>query len=92
MAAGSIRPAWRTPIIGPRPPLRPRSQRPSHRAGEPRNELATSFDHLVGTHQRRRREREAERLCGFEIDHQFDLGGPLNRQISRLLTRRPRRR
>ena len=33
------------------------------------------FDHLVGAREQRRRHLEAERLHGFEIDHQLVFGG-----------------
>ncbi|WP_456243306.1 hypothetical protein [Vineibacter terrae] len=33
-----------------------------------------SLDHLVGAAEEREREREAEHLGGFEVDHQFVLG------------------
>jgi hypothetical protein len=29
----------------------------------------TSFDHLVGARERRRRHAEAKRLCSFEVDY-----------------------
>ena len=40
------------------------------------------FDHLVGTVEQGRRHREAEHLGGFEIDHTFNFGGKLDRQIA----------
>src|SRR5262249_209104 len=43
------------------------------------------FDHLVGAREQRRRHREAELLCRFEIDHQFVFRWRLNRKIGRLL-------
>jgi ATP-dependent DNA ligase len=33
--------------------------------------LAASFDHLVGADDKRRRKREAERLCSLEIKNQL---------------------
>jgi hypothetical protein len=39
------------------------------------------LDHLVGGGQQRFRDGKAERLGGFEVDHQFELGRLLNRQI-----------
>src|SRR5262249_61645638 len=44
-----------------------------------------SFNHLVGAGQQCRWYCEVERLCCFEIDYQFVLGGRLYRQISRFL-------
>jgi hypothetical protein len=40
------------------------------------------LDHLVGRRQQRFRDGEAERLGGFEVDHQLDLHYLLDRQIS----------
>jgi hypothetical protein len=39
------------------------------------------FDHLVSDAEQPRREGEAERLCGLEVDDQLVLGWLLNRQI-----------
>jgi hypothetical protein len=39
------------------------------------------LDHLIGGRQQRFRDRDAERLGGLEVDHQFELGSPLDRQI-----------
>src|SRR5262249_59591512 len=44
-----------------------------------------SFDRLVGAADERQRNREAERLCGLEIDDQLHFGGLLDRQIGGLL-------
>jgi hypothetical protein len=46
----------------------------------------SSFDHLVGALQQRRRHFDAKRLCGLQIDHQFELGGLLDRQVGRVRT------
>jgi hypothetical protein len=41
------------------------------------------LNHLIGSSQQRFRDGKAERLCGLEVDGQFELGGLLHRQIGR---------
>jgi len=50
-----------------------------------RARLLGLFDHLVGAHQERFRDFQAERLGGLQVDHQFELGRRLDRQVGRLL-------
>src|SRR5215472_15007694 len=45
----------------------------------------TSLDHLVGGHLHDRRHRQAERLSGLKIDHEFESCSLIDRQLSRLL-------
>src|SRR5262245_3966482 len=45
---------------------------------------ATSFDHLVGAGEQRRRHVERERLCGGQIDDELELGRLLDWNIGRL--------
>src|SRR5262249_28327262 len=42
------------------------------------------FNDLVGAQQQRLRNRQAQRLGGLEIDHQLELGGLLDWEISGL--------
>jgi hypothetical protein len=44
-----------------------------------------SVDHLVGTQKERFRDRQAERLGGFEINDKLELCRVLHRQVGRLL-------
>jgi hypothetical protein len=43
------------------------------------------FDHLVGTGDQHRRHLKAERLGGFEVEHQLELDRHLNGKLARLL-------
>jgi hypothetical protein len=42
------------------------------------------FDYFVGTGEQARKNGQAERSCGPEIDHELKFGGSLYRQIGRL--------
>src|SRR5262245_25360883 len=42
------------------------------------------FNHLVGAREQRRRHVDAKHLRSLEIDHQLELGRPLDRQVRRL--------
>jgi hypothetical protein len=44
------------------------------------------FDHLVGAGEHCRRHGKAERLRGFEVEHQLELDRGLDRKLARLLT------
>ena len=43
------------------------------------------FEHLVCTPDKRVRHVDTERFCGFEIDHQLDLGDLLNWEVAGFL-------
>src|SRR5215469_675718 len=47
---------------------------------------ALLFDHLVGTRKERWRYGETKRFGGFQVNHQFELGRRLHREVSGLLT------
>src|SRR5271169_2286490 len=54
-------------------------------AADAPQQTVSLFDHLVGGGEQSRRHGEAERLGGLEVDEKFDLGGPLDWQVRRLL-------
>src|ERR1700756_5649030 len=66
-------PSGRYPLLGP----------DFHRLDRTSLRLAHSFDHLVGAGEQRRRHVETERIRGFEVDHQFQARGKLDREIAR---------
>ena len=50
---------------------------------DPEQTFSALFDHLVGGHKQGLWHNEAEYLRGLEIDHQFELGWLLDRQVRR---------
>ncbi len=50
-----------------------------------RSKPQASFYHLVGGHEQRVRHRKAERLCGLEVDDEFEFDCLHYRQVGRLL-------
>src|SRR4030095_15252800 len=63
--------AGRYPLLGP----------DFHRLDRTSFWLAHSFDHLVGEHEHLIGGTEAERLCGFEVNDQLELGWLDDRQV-----------
>jgi hypothetical protein len=53
-------------------------------AGSHQLALAHSFDHLVGAGEQRRRNFQAERFGGLEIDGELEFDRRLNRELGRL--------
>ena len=43
------------------------------------------FDHLIGERKQRRRDREAERLCGLKVEDELKFGGLHHRKGGGLL-------
>ena len=67
--------------------LRPRRQRPRGRGAPPSsvmNSRRSSFDHLVGAGEQRRRDVQAERLRGRKVDDEVELGRLLDRDVGGL--------
>ena len=48
--------------------------------------LRHSFDHVVGAAEQRLRDGQAEGFGGFDVDHQLELGGLLDREVCRFCT------
>src|SRR6516165_5255303 len=51
----------------------------------PKADIGSLFDHLVGASEQRWWDRQPERLGGFKVDDEIELGSPLHWQILRLL-------
>jgi hypothetical protein len=47
------------------------------------NSTQSDKSHLVSEREQRRRDFEAERFCGFEIDHELEFGRLHDRQVAR---------
>ena len=46
-----------------------------------RTSIARLFDHLIGAGKQRRRNSEADRLCGFDVDGKLVLGRRLHWKV-----------
>src|SRR5437016_2805859 len=55
-----------------------------HRLDRTSLRLAHLLDHLVGAGEHDRRNLEADRLCGLDVNHQRESGRSFDWQISRL--------
>src|SRR4051812_16790418 len=52
---------------------------------EQQGSFAASFNHLIGSGEERRRDREAERSGCLEVDYELEFGRLQDRHVSRLL-------
>src|SRR5215470_3147361 len=78
-----------TPASATRPlhlvvPPSPSESRLGRRAAPPRIDRRRALDDLIRAQQQRGRDGEAERLGGFEVDDEFELGGLFDRKIGGL--------
>src|SRR5215467_14930408 len=74
MAAQHSLPSGRYSLLGP----------DFHRLDRTSLRLAHSFDHLVSAGEQRRRQLDAERLRGGQIDNELELGRLLDRKVGGL--------
>src|SRR5205823_1382187 len=49
-----------------------------------KNYLCRLFDHPIGPHEKRRRNREIQSACRLPVEHQLELRRLLDRQVGRL--------